>query len=77
MPKVTMDRFGEVTAEVRTWPAKTREKLAHLIEKWAQVQEPQTAKARKALKEGVVKKGGQNSPPTTQRPAPPQGQGEA
>ena len=77
MPKVTMDRFGEVTAEVRTWPAKTREKLAHLIEKWAQVQELQTPKVRRAPKEGVTKKGGQNPAPTSQRPAPPQGQGEA
>ncbi len=75
MPKVTMDRFGEVTAEVRTWPAATREKLAKLIEKWAQAKEVQTPKARRALKEGVTKKGGQNRPPTSERPAPPQGQG--
>jgi hypothetical protein len=28
-----------------------------------------------ALKEGKVKKGGLNSPPTTERPDPPKGQG--
>ena len=50
MPKVTMVRFGEVTAEVRTWSAETRGKLADLIEKWAQVKEPQMAKARKGRK---------------------------
>ena len=75
MPKVTMDRFGEVTAEVRTWPAATRGKLANLIEKWAVAKEAQTPKARRGLKEGPVKKGGQNAPPTSPRPAPPQGQG--
>ena len=77
MPKVTMDRFGEVTAEVRTWPAATRGKLANLIEKWAVAKEAQTPKARQALKEGVSKKGGQNAPPTSPRPAPPQGQGSS
>jgi hypothetical protein len=30
---------------------------------------------RQNLQEGVVKKGGQNPAPTSQRPAPPQGQG--
>jgi hypothetical protein len=72
-----MVRFGEVVAEVRTWPAETRAKLAGLIEKWAEAKEPQAAKMRKGLKEGKTKKGGQNPAPTTQRPAPPQGQGPA
>lgn len=57
MPKVTMLRFGEVTAEVRTWPAETRAKLADLIEKWAQVKEPQAPKIRKGRKAAPASEG--------------------
>jgi hypothetical protein len=57
MPKVTMVRFGEVTAEVRTWPVETRAKLADLIEKWAQVKEPQTVKARRGRKTAPAPEG--------------------
>ena len=77
MPKVTMVSYGEVVGKVRIWPAATRKKLADLIKTWDPVEEPQMPKKRQGLKEGRSKKGGQNAPPTSPRPAPPQGQGVA
>ena len=75
MPKVGMVQFGKVVAEVRTWPKETRAKLSQIMLLWLTEEPTKPDKARRGLKEGVTKKGGQNSPPTSPRPAPPQGQG--
>jgi hypothetical protein len=75
MAKVTMVQFGKVVAEVFTWPKGDRAKLSQIMLEWQTEEPPKAPKTRRALKEGVVKKGGQNSPPTSPRPAPPQGQG--
>ncbi len=53
MAKVTTLDFGRVTAEVRTWPAKDREKLVKLIEEWNQEAKPK-ATTRKPKPTGAA-----------------------
>lgn len=44
MAKVTTLQFGRVTAELRTWSAKDREKLVKLIEEWNQEAKPRAVR---------------------------------
>ncbi len=37
-------QFAEVASQVRTWPAKDQQKLAYLIERWADGVKPKGAK---------------------------------
>lgn len=43
MAKVTTMQFAEVASQIRTWPAKDREKLVKLIETWNE-DKPRAAK---------------------------------